>query len=988
MEQILIQISKYHRLSIGCAAGLLCCMLISIYLYRKNQMKTVLECFWRNRKKRDIWMLLFCALVFSGGMKVQAAEIKYLDETGSSLEFSEDGSEMLPYYNAGEEIVIQLSVQEDELDLEQSYAILYRTDVRGKLLEEESLELSVEGIQKTVSLDGHYQLVVCLTDLEGNITLHEKKFALDHQPPMQPNIRYETENQGILKRWFHQLTFGYFAKEKVYAFILVEDLASDIAKVTYSYQDEEMEDAVTETVEMEQEPIGEIKVELPFAFKGHMQVQSEDERGNVSQIFCDIGVIAETDAIHQQSSKADILVNTKSLKTPGYYNGDVELEFLVQDTYSGVRNITYLAGTELDETISFEEITEIPTEEIVKEYTLSASENQKNEVEIGLQFLDFAGHETKVSEEQLPKIHIDTILPKVFVEYDNEEAVNENYYNEPRIATVTVQERNFDFKDVEFDIQGAEVRKTGWSHDGVHGCTGGDDPYHTGHMDACQWECQVEFFEDGEYEFGFSCTDLAGNESDFENVDKFIIDQRAPEIQVNYDNQDARNEIYYRAPRTGYITIREKNFHPDDVKIQLSAALEGEVLPVPKVSAWISNEDVHRAVIYYDYDGTFSFEISCEDLAGNEAKEYEKDYFCIDQTAPEITIEGVRHKSANQGAVIPVITMMDNHFQEKGAAIEIVGYQNGKIKPVVEKQQLLNGVQMTISDFPHRKENDDLYRLTAQVEDLAGNLSKTEIWYSINRFGSVYTLDAATQQLVKTGGDYYTTRAKQMVVTEINVDGLVFQEIVCNWNGELKTLEEGVDYTLVESGEEYGWKQYQYLIHAKNFEKEGHYVLTIYSKDRANNLSDNQSKGKNIAFGVDNTAPDILITGIEAGGTYREKEKNILIHVQDNVALKEVEVFLNGEKIFYDAKQLEELNGKILIVSKGNPDWQSIQVNAKDMAGNMHASAKWQFLVTPNLFIQLWNHKPMFYTSSGILTGICLLGGWAFRKRKFCKKSS
>ena len=46
------------------------------------------------------------------------------------------------------------------------------------------------------------------------------------------------------------------------------------------------------------------------------------------------------------------------------------------------------------------------------------------------------------------------------------------------------------------------------------------------------------------------------------------------------------------------------------------------------------------------------------------------------------------------------------------------------------------------------------------------------------------------------------------------MDTLEFQEIVCNHNGQLRTLEEGVDYTVKEDGGFPGWKQI-YLYHRK-----------------------------------------------------------------------------------------------------------------------------------------------------------------------------
>lgn len=72
---------------------------------------------------------------------------------------------------------------------------------------------------------------------------------------------------------------------------------------------------------------------------------------------------------------------------------------------------------------------------------------------------------------------------------------------------------------------------------------------------------------EGMYQITFSCTDLAGNQAETLVVPPFIIDKTAPVIAVMYDNQEVRNQKYYREPRRAVITIREKWFRPDDGKV-------------------------------------------------------------------------------------------------------------------------------------------------------------------------------------------------------------------------------------------------------------------------------------------------------------------------------------------------------------------------------------------------------------------------------------
>ena len=147
-------------------------------------------------------------------------------------------------------------------------------------------------------------------------------------------------------------------------------------------------------------------------------------------------------------------------------------------------------------------------------------------------------------------------------------------------------------------------------------------------------------------------------------------------------------------------------------------------------------------------------------------------------------------------------------------------------------------------DFDYTAQMDDLYILKATARDLAGNDCEKIVTFSVNRFGSVYTFDRQTEQLAGKEGQYYTNQEQDIVVTETNVDTLEFLEISCKRNGKLLTLQQGVDYDVHVSGTEESWKQYVYTIPGKNFEKEGTYILTICSEDRAAKRFRQSYKGK------------------------------------------------------------------------------------------------------------------------------------------------
>lgn len=90
------------------------------------------------------------------------------------------------------------------------------------------------------------------------------------------------------------------------------------------------------------------------------------------------------------------------------------------------------------------------------------------------------------------------------------------------------------------------------------------------------------------------------------------------------------------------------------------------------------------------------------------------------------------------------------------------------------------------------------------------------------------------------------------------MDDLTTIEITYSLDGKVVTLKEGEDYTITKSGEDGQWKKYVYKIKASCFEKEGNYVINIYSEDAAHNSTTNKTKAKTIEFTVDKTAPTML----------------------------------------------------------------------------------------------------------------------------------
>lgn len=815
------------------------------------------------------------------------------------------------------------------------------------------------------TVDANYGLRITYTDLAGNTAVYDTAyFTVDKT---KPTGTVTVGDLGIWSKFVSKTRFGLFSQKTQKITVTGADVTSPVAGIYYHKSQKSLTREDMETVKWKKGTSFSKKPEEAFI----VYAKVTDQAGN-TEYFSSNGIVLD------KTSPGPAIKITADDPANGIYNGDVAVNISVEDptsgnTYAGLKSVSYeiLNGDSVTQNGNFDSSLTPASKRVKKisrDIVVDATKNNSNFVTIRVTAVDNAGNTASVDKA----IKIDITAPSISVSYNNIEASNDTFYHENRIATVTITERNFDPNNVQFEVvnsDGAQPVTSGWTSSSDAGIS--DSAVHT---------CTVNFDGDGDYAFSLKCTDLAGNSAEYGKTDSFTVDKTVPEIEVTYDNNDAKNGRYYNKERKATVKITEHNFNASDVKASIGASLKGQKIEAPALSSFTSSGNVHTATIKYEADADYIFEISYADKAGNTAESYKQDSFTIDKTAPEIKLTGFA--KANKGDIVPQVICDDVNYSAEGVKIQLTGVNHPSLETNSTSDE--SGRQFTVNNFTLDKSAamDDVYTLKVSVTDLAGNVKDETSVFSVNRFGSAYTMGSGLSQMLE---DYYTNSPDDLIITETNTDALEFVKITCSKDGSQMELESGKHYAVAEEGDDESWKVYTYTIKKDNFEEDGKYVVTVYSKDAAENTSSNQEKNKSIEFVVDRTSPTVVVTGIENGSQYRSNSQMVTIDAKDNIYLKSMKVEIGAEGETPTIKEFteEELNENYGVISDAilqANKWQVLRVSAVDMAGNTYVSEDIRVLVTPNLWVQYYMNKPLFFGS--IILAILLMAGVILLIRK------
>ena len=780
--------------------------------------------------------------------------------------------------------------------------------------------------------DGSYNVVVSVTDKAGNKSEWKDTIYIDKNKPTVDKFVFSGAKISNGANIGGSGRYGFFFEGSGSVSIYASDgtVSSGVKEVVVTLNNKNG-GTTTRTVAVKG---GVAEVSIPSNFKGTISAHAVDNVGNEGSEERPDGVVSETSNWHNNSVALEMnLPKTSNKDTSGLplYNSAVNIDVTVGCRASGIKSVKWgvdgktLGSSNVSSNGNLSgngSIQESDNNIVLTMKNIVPVSDNSNNLKVWVTVTDNMGNTSEISRN----ISIDTDKPIVNVTYDSEVSDN-GFYKESKTARISIEDRNFNEDGIK--ITGMRGTLGNWSKVGN------------------RWTNTITFDKDGEYSWSLVATDMAGNKSTEYKSPKFAVDKEAPKVRFEYDNATAKNGKYYDKGRKVTIVVDDFNFDEKSVKFEGNGTL----------GSWVRSGNTFRAVVNCAKDDTYKFSFSCADKSGNKSETIESKEFVVDTKKPTIKVEGVSDGVSYKRNIKLDIQFSDDNLDEKNVKLSLLGRKNGiiEVKGDFDKDK----GSYHFDGFDDDEKFDDVYALRIYVADKAGNYVEKEYNFSLNRYGSHYSVDDA-----KLFGNYLN-KAKDVVLKEENVDQLKLDQcrvVVIKDGKELKVDKNLIKITEDESTS--GWT-YTYKVDKSVFAEDGAYSIQVYSS--ASDGTKYSSVSEEYSFILDTQKPEVLLGGIESNKTYREYSRNVTIDVRDLSGVDKIVAKVNGEEV-----PVSENDGMYSLTVVETGEYQNLVVEVTDKAGNTTEVSVENYYLTTNPLVFIVN-QPWFKFGAGAFVGFIAL---------------